>query len=521
MADWSVDQWRSIRLSSNDLEQLHPLLSLVGSYARHIVLVQPSEKSIIKVIDSLIHMGFTCLSTFMVAIDNKCDLVPSTTFSTFAQYMTRLHIGSTRSQCDILGILACCPQLTHFSSSARVHVSPKTANKASSLSCFNLQFLRLNHGISTEQLLDIMRASPNMRHLRLQWHSNIDLIQIVKARPELDIITCNVFPSLGQDPLWSTNYETPCNHLRTFEIDNVLHETPLHHLMAILNTSWGEGLERLSCGIGKIYGSKDTMRKMPPILTPPDTCQLQEFIYNSQKSHNEEIDDPEETIILPILSRCKQLHTIAIDMDTCHESRGWMNSQEVPDLTPFNHLPHLRHLSIHENRSDLSDLSFMFLQMRHYGVQLESFEYQMNQVDTALEFVGALITIPTMRHLILKEAYPKRLMPQGLFTLARCLSQSSPIVSLTLKGCPIMEYKQTFEILCDMTDIKHLTLSNTRWLNVSGLMHLADHHTSLDTLELVNVTLNGDGIQTQDTIEYLESRISNVIVNSQLKEESE
>ncbi|KAJ8652925.1 hypothetical protein O0I10_011459 [Lichtheimia ornata] len=511
MAEWSVDQWRSIRLSSNDLEQLHPFLSLVGSYARHIVLVQPSEKSIIKVIDSLIHMGFTRLSKFMFAIDNKCDLVPSTTFSTFAQYMTRLHIGSTRSQCDILGILACCPQLTHFSSSARIHVSPKASSSSSaSLSCCNLQFLRINHGISTEQLLDIMRASPNMRHLRLQWHSNIDLIQIVEARPELDIITCNVFPSLGQDPLWTTSYDMPCNHLRTFEIDHVLHETPLHHLMTILNSSWGQGLARLSCGIGKLYKSKDTMRKMPPILTPPATCQLQEFVYNSYKSEMDDIHDPEETIMLPILHRCKQLQSIALDMDAGYNGERLPNEQILPDLAPFSHLPHLRHLSIHEDQDDLSDLSFMFLQMRHYGVQLESFEYRMNAFNSWLEFVQALSMIPSMRHLILKDTSRRGYMKQaGLITLARTLHQSSPIRTLTIDDSPVLQFKHSFHPLSEMASIKHLIIVKTGWIDGRGLMHLADYHKGLDTLELVNATIDKN---MPTVIEYLKARINHVIV---------
>lgn len=64
MATWSVDQWRSIRLSNDDLDQLSPLLSLVGSSVRHMVVVQPSQKSIIKVMHSLIHLGMTRLSTF-------------------------------------------------------------------------------------------------------------------------------------------------------------------------------------------------------------------------------------------------------------------------------------------------------------------------------------------------------------------------------------------------------------------------------------------------------------------------
>lgn len=64
MATWSVDQWRSIRLSNDDLDQLSPLLSLVGSSVRHMVVVQPSQKSIIKVMHSLIHLGMTHLSTF-------------------------------------------------------------------------------------------------------------------------------------------------------------------------------------------------------------------------------------------------------------------------------------------------------------------------------------------------------------------------------------------------------------------------------------------------------------------------
>lgn len=447
----------------------------------------------------------------MIAIDDKCDLVPSSTFATFAQHMTRLHIGSVRSQCDIFGILACCPKLTHFSSSARVHVS-RTRTTKSTL-CLNLQYLRINHCINTEQLLDIMRASPKMRHLRLKWHSNIDLIQIVDTRPELDMITFNIFPSLGQDPLWMDDHDiTPCKHLRTLEFANVLHETPLHHLMAILNCSWGKGLERLVCEIGRLYKSKDTMRRMPPIMLPPDTCQLQEFIYNSHKPDMDDIHDPEDTIMLPILSRCKQLQSIALDMDAGYDGRSGrpLNDQMLPDLAPFNHLPQLRHLSIHEFRDDLSDLSFMFLQMRHFQIQLESFEYQICALDTALEFVGALRMIPTMRHLILKEVRPGCITTRGLKDLARHLQESSPIHTLTLKRCYTLQSVTGVEALCNMTSIKHLII-DTRFVNAFGLRNLANQHPSLESLELIDVVTSG--FEKQDMVKYLASRINRVVVH--------
>lgn len=442
----------------------------------------------------------------MIAIDDKCDLVPSSTFATFAQHMTRLHIGSIRSQCDIFGILACCPQLTHFSSSARVHVSRTRTTK--STSCLNLQFLRINHCINTNQLLDIMRASPKMRHLRLWWHSNIDLVQIVDARPELDMITFNIFPSLGQDPLWMADHDTPCKHLRTLEIANVLHETPLHHLMAIMNCSWGKGLERLVCDIGRLYKSKDTMRRMPPILLPPVTCQLQEFIYNSHKPDMDEIHDPEDMIMLPILSRCKQLQSIALDMYAGYDGRSF-NGQMLPDLAPFSHLPQLRHLSIHENRGDLSDLSFMFLEMRHFQIQLESFEYHVSIFDASFDFVGALRMMPTMRHLILKELRPHCITAPGLNDLARHLQESSPISTLTLKGSYILQTKESMEALCKMISIKHLII-DTPSANDFGLRDLVNHP-SLETLELINVVT--ELYEIQEIAEYLASRINHVVVH--------
>lgn len=64
MAKWTIDHWKTIRLRNHDLDHLDPLLYMITSYVRHIVVLQPSQKSIMKVIDKLVSIGFTQIETF-------------------------------------------------------------------------------------------------------------------------------------------------------------------------------------------------------------------------------------------------------------------------------------------------------------------------------------------------------------------------------------------------------------------------------------------------------------------------
>lgn len=63
-AEWSVNHWKSIQLRDNDLDQLNPLLYIINPYVRQIAVLQPSQKSIIKVIDRLVSLGFNHIETF-------------------------------------------------------------------------------------------------------------------------------------------------------------------------------------------------------------------------------------------------------------------------------------------------------------------------------------------------------------------------------------------------------------------------------------------------------------------------
>lgn len=64
MVEWSIDHWKTIRFRNHDLDHLDSLLYMITSYVRQIAVLQPSQKSIMKVIDKLVSIGFTQIETF-------------------------------------------------------------------------------------------------------------------------------------------------------------------------------------------------------------------------------------------------------------------------------------------------------------------------------------------------------------------------------------------------------------------------------------------------------------------------
>lgn len=426
-------------------------------------------------------------------------MIPSLTLKTFSANLTHLHVGSSRSDCHLVDVIACCPQLTHFSSSCYVHFSRKR-NQASLDSSLRLQYLRLKHGISMDELSSILRHSPNLRHMRLKWHGHLDLIKVVNIRPELEYLSCDEFPSLTLDPLWNMPFPCVQPTPQTLEIAAINYESPIHQVIALLNSSWGARTKRLVCEISNIFTSHEeqTSSQQQHQFTQP-LLELEELEYKCNKYWDMETryNLPMQMLLLPLLKQGTQLKHVDIRL-FCRRRppvfNSGLDSQAMPEYVTLSKLLHLRHLCIHECNSYYPEsLEYLFSSMVLEHTPLQSFEYMVTRYYSDVLCFEALAKVPTIRHVTLYAFQPTYMDCSTVASFVKSLRLSPSIDSLHFKSGSGFPYERVFKYLSDNMSnrIKHLTFSSVYQISHSGLKYLIEHHPQIETLRFVDVPGTG------------------------------